>query len=90
MELFGSGGLQEGGFVTASNGTISVVHNAPHHNAAKLYFELSSLERRADGLEQSLGIGEPQARCPKGSYPGDLLPEEGVSYQETYIEKSTC
>src|SRR5262249_27853562 len=37
VELFGSAGLQEGGFVTASNGTISVVKNTPHPNAVKVY-----------------------------------------------------
>ena len=35
LALFGSGALQGGGFVTASNGTISVVRNAPHQNAVK-------------------------------------------------------
>src|SRR5262249_57348067 len=47
VELFGSAGLQEGGFVTASNGTISVVKNTPHPNAVKVYLNyLLSNERQ--------------------------------------------
>ena len=71
VELFGSAGLQEGGFVTASNGTISVVKNAPHPNAAKLYLNYLLSNEGQVGLEQSLGLGEPQTRRPTGSYPGD-------------------
>jgi iron(III) transport system substrate-binding protein len=87
VELFGSAALQEGGFVTASNGTISVVKNTPHPNAAKLYLNhLLSNEGQAAWSKAS-GLASLRRDVPRDHIPEILLPQEGVSYQETYREK---
>ncbi len=39
IELYGSAALQEGGTISASNGTFMVPRNIPHSNAAKVYLD---------------------------------------------------
>ena len=87
VELFGSAGLQEGGFVTASNGTISVVKNAPHPNAAKLYLNYLLSNEGQAAWSKASGLASLRRDVPRDHIPEILLPQEGVSYQETYREK---
>jgi iron(III) transport system substrate-binding protein len=87
VELFGSAGLQEGGFVTASNGTISVVTNAPHPNAAKLYLNYVLSSEGQAAWSKASGLASLRRDVPGDHIPEILLPKEGVSYQETYREK---
>ena len=87
VELFGSAGLQEGGFVTASNGTISVVKNAPHPNAAKLYLNYLLSNEGQVAWSKASGLASLRRDVPRDHIPEILLPQEGVSYQETYREK---
>jgi iron(III) transport system substrate-binding protein len=87
VELFGSAGLQEGGFVTASNGTISVVKNTPHPNAAKLYLNYLLSNEGQVAWSKASGLASLRRDVPRDHIPEILLPQEGVSYQETYREK---
>jgi iron(III) transport system substrate-binding protein len=87
VELFGSAGLQEGGFVTASNGTISVVKNAPHPNAAKVYLNYLLSNEGQVAWSKASGLASLRRDVPRDHIPEILLPQEGVSYQETYREK---
>ena len=87
VELFGSAGLQEGGFVTASNGTISVVNNAPHSSAAKVYLNYLLSNEGQMTWSKASGLASLRRDVPRDHIPGILLPQEGVSYQETYREK---
>jgi len=87
VELFGSAGLQEGGFVTASNGTISVVKNAPHPNAAKVYLNYLLSNEGQVAWSKASGLASRRRDVPRDHIPEILLPQEGVSYQETYREK---
>jgi iron(III) transport system substrate-binding protein len=87
VELFGSAGLQEGGFVTASNGTISVVRNAPHANAAKVYLNYLLSKEGQMAWSKASGLASLRRDVPRDHIPEILLPQEGVSYQETYREK---
>ena len=87
MELFGSAGLQEGGFVTASNATISAVRNAPHPNAAKLYLNYLLSNEGQMAWSKASGLASLRRDVPRDHIPEILLPQEGVSYQETYREK---
>jgi iron(III) transport system substrate-binding protein len=87
VELFGSAGLQEGGFVTASNGTISVVKNTPHPNAAKAYLNYLLSNEGQVAWSKASGLASLRRDVPRDHIPEILLPQEGVSYQETYREK---
>jgi len=87
VELFGSAGLQEGGFVTASNGTISVVKNAPHPNAAKVYLNYLLSNEGQVAWSKASGLASLRRDVPRDHIPEILLPQEGASYQETYREK---
>jgi len=87
VELFGSAGLQEGGFVTASNGTISVVKNTPHPNAVKVYLNYLLSNEGQVVWSKASGLASLRRDVPKDHIPEILLPQEGVSYQETYREK---
>jgi iron(III) transport system substrate-binding protein len=87
VELFGSAALQEGGFVTASNGTISVVKNTPHANAAKLYLNYLLSNEGQVAWSKASGLASLRRDVPRDHIPEILLPQEGVSYQETYREK---
>ena len=87
VELFGSAGLQEGGFVTASNGTISVVKNTPHSSAAKLYLNYLLSNEGQVTWSKASGLASLRRDVPRDHIPEILLPQEGISYQETYREK---
>ena len=87
LALFGSGAMQGGGFVTASNGTISVVRNAPHQNAVKVYVDyLLSREGQTTWTKAS-GLASLRTDVPKDHIPEVLVPDPGVAYQETHLEK---
>ena len=79
--------FHKGGFVTASNGTISVVKNAPHPNAAKLYLNYLLSNEGQVAWSKASGLASLRRDVPRDHIPEILLPQEGVSYQETYREK---
>jgi iron(III) transport system substrate-binding protein len=87
LALFGSGAFPGGGFVTASNGTFTVVRNAPHQNAIKVFIDY--LLSREGQISWSKASGLPSLRTdvPKDHIPEVLVPDEGVKYQETHLEK---
>lgn len=86
IELVGSAGLQEGGFVTASNGTIMVPRNPPHPNAAKLYLDYLLSREGQLAWSKASGLASLRLDVPKDHIPEILVPKEGVKYQENYIE----
>ncbi|HEY3302825.1 MAG TPA: extracellular solute-binding protein [Candidatus Binatia bacterium] len=87
LELFGGAGLQEGGSVTASNGTVSVVRNAPHPNATKVYVDYLLSKEGQTAWSQASGLASLRSDVPRDHIPEILLPQEGVTYQETHREK---
>ena len=73
--------------MTASNGTISVVRNAPHQNAVKVYVDyLLSREGQTTWTKAS-GLASLRTDVPKDHIPEVLVPDPGVAYQETHLEK---
>lgn len=87
IDMFGSAALKEGGFVTASNGTISVVRDLPHVNAAKVYLDwLFSQEGQALWSKAS-GLASLRRDVPRDHIPDLLVPKEGVQYQENFAER---
>jgi len=87
LALFGSGALQSGGFVTASNGTITVVRNAPHQNAIKVYIDYLLSREGQISWSKASGLSSLRTDVPKDHIPEVLVPDEGVNYQETHLEK---
>ena len=87
LALFGSGAMQGGGFVTASNGTISVVRNAPHQNAVKVYVDYLLSREGQTTWSKASGLASLRTDVPKDHIPDVLVPDEGVTYQETHLEK---
>ena len=87
LALFGSGALQSGGFVTASNGTVTVVRNAPHQNAIKVYIDYLLSREGQTAWTKASGLASLRTDVPKDHIPEVLVPDEGVNYQETHLEK---
>jgi iron(III) transport system substrate-binding protein len=87
LALFGSGALEGGGFVTASNGTITVVRNAPHQNAIKVYIDYLLSREGQTAWSKATGLASLRSDVPKDHIPEVLVPDEGVTYQETHLEK---
>lgn len=86
IELVGSAGLQEGGFVTASNGTIMVPYNAPRPNAAKLYLDYLLSKEGQLAWSKATGLASYRLDVPKDHIPEVLVPKENVKYQDNYKE----
>ena len=87
LALFGSGAMQGDGFVTASNGTITVVRNAPHQNAVKVYIDYLLSREGQTVWSKASGLASLRTDVPKDHIPEVLVPDEGVKYQETHLEK---
>jgi iron(III) transport system substrate-binding protein len=87
LEMFGSGALQGGGFVTASNGTITVVRNAPHQNAIKVYIDYLLSREGQINWSKASGLASLRTDVPKDHIPEVLVPDDGVKYQETHLER---
>ncbi|HSE87412.1 MAG TPA: extracellular solute-binding protein [Candidatus Binatia bacterium] len=87
LALFGSGAMQSDGFVTASNGTMTVVRNAPHQNAIKVYIDYLLSREGQISWSKASGLASLRTDVPKDHIPEVLVPDEGVKYQETHLEK---
>jgi iron(III) transport system substrate-binding protein len=87
LALFGSGAMQGDGFVTASNGTITVVRNAPHQNAVKVYIDYLLSREGQISWSKASGLASLRTDVPKDHIPEVLVPDEGIKYQETHLEK---
>jgi iron(III) transport system substrate-binding protein len=87
LALFGSGAMQSDGFVTASNGTITVVRNAPHQNAVKVYIDYLLSRDGQISWSKASGLSSLRTDVPKDHIPEVLVPDGGVKYQETHLEK---
>lgn len=79
--------LAEGTYITAGNGTLVVVRDPPHPNATKVY--LDYLLSKDGQLEWSKGVGFPSLRrdVPVDHLVRQLVPKEGVDYQENHAER---
>jgi iron(III) transport system substrate-binding protein len=87
IELFGSAALREGGFVVASNGTVVVLKNAPHPNAAKLYLDYLLSREGQINWSKASGLTSLRLDVPRDHIPEVLVPKDGVKYLEVYREQ---
>ncbi len=88
LAMFGSGAMQSGGFVTASDGTLAVVSNAPHQNATKVYIDYLLSQEGQTAWSKASGLASLRTDVAKDHIPEVLVPKEGVKYQETGLEKN--
>ena len=86
IELFGSAALQEGGVISASNGTVMVPRNAPHPNAAKVYLDYLFSREGQHVWSKATGLTSRRLDVPSDHIPEVLVPKEGVKYLEDYKE----
>lgn len=87
LEIFPGEGLQEGGFVTASNATITAVNNAPHPNAIKVYLNFVLSQEGQRGWSKAAGLASRRSDVPTDHIPASIAPKEGVQYQENHLER---
>ncbi len=87
LALFGSGALQGGGFVVASDGTLTVVRNAPHQNAIKVYLDYLLSHEGQTAWSKASGLTSLRTDVTRDHIPEVLVPKEGVKYQENGLEK---
>jgi iron(III) transport system substrate-binding protein len=87
IALVGADRLEEGSFVTAGWGSVSVMNRAPHPNAAKVY--LNWLLSREGQTDWSVASGSPSRRLdvPTNHVSEYLVVKPGVPYVETYKQK---
>jgi iron(III) transport system substrate-binding protein len=86
IELFGSAALQEGGVISASNGTVMVPRNVPHPNAAKVYLDYLFSREGQHVWSKATGLTSRRLDVPSDHIPEVLVPKEGVKYLEDYKE----
>jgi iron(III) transport system substrate-binding protein len=86
IELFGSAALEEGGVISASNGTLMVPRNGPHPNAAKVYVDYLLSREGQQAWSKATGLTSRRLDVSHDHIPDVLVPKEGVKYLEDYKE----
>jgi ABC-type Fe3+ transport system substrate-binding protein len=86
IELFGSAALEEGGVLSASNGTVVVARNAPRPNAVKVYLDYLLSREGQTIWSKASGLTSRRLDVPHDHIPEVLVPKEGVKYLEDYKE----
>ena len=86
IELFGSAALQEGGVISASNGTVMVPRNIPHSNAVKVYLDHLFSRDGQHAWSKATGLTSRRRDVPNDHIPEVLVPKEGAKYLEDYKE----
>lgn len=86
IDLFGSAALQEGGVISASNGTVMVPRNAPHSNAVKVYLDYLFSREGQHAWSKATGLTSRRRDVPNDHIPEVLVPKESAKYLEDYKE----
>jgi iron(III) transport system substrate-binding protein len=86
VELFGSAALEEGGVISASNGTVMVPRNAPHSNSVKVYLDYLFSREGQHAWSKATGLTSRRRDVPSDHIPDVLVPKEGVTYLADYKE----
>jgi ABC-type Fe3+ transport system substrate-binding protein len=64
-----------------------VVRNAPHQNAVKVYIDYLLSREGQTAWSRASGLSSLRTDVSKDHIPDVLVPDEGVKYQETHLEK---
>jgi iron(III) transport system substrate-binding protein len=87
LELYPGEALREGSFVTSSNGTVSVVRDAPHPNAVKVYLDWLLSKEGQTAWSVAVGVPSRRTDVPTDHLEPFVVPQPGVQYQENYKEQ---
>jgi iron(III) transport system substrate-binding protein len=79
--------LAEGTWVTAGLGTVGVVKQAPHPNAAKVYIDYLLSREGQLALSKAVGLASLRLDVPDDHVEPIFVPKPGVTYQENYKAK---
>ncbi len=86
IDLAGSAALQEGGMISASNGSFMVPRNIPHPNAVKVYLDYLLSQEGQYAWSKATGLTSRRRDVPNDHIPAVLVPKEGVKYMADYKE----
>jgi iron(III) transport system substrate-binding protein len=86
VELFGSAALEEGGVISASNGTVMVPRGAPRPDALKVYLDYLLSQEGQLAWSKATGLTSRRLDVPSDHIPDVLVPKEGVKYLPDYKE----
>jgi ABC-type Fe3+ transport system substrate-binding protein len=86
VEPFGSAALQEGGVISASNGTVMVPRDAPRPNALKVYLDYLLSREGQLVWSKATGLTSRRLDVPHDHIPEVFVPKAGVKYLEDYKE----
>ncbi len=79
--------MREGGYITAGNGAVSVVRNAPHPNAVALYLDYLLSRDGQLAWSKAAGFASRRRDVPTDHVLELLVPKEGVTYQLNHAEQ---
>jgi iron(III) transport system substrate-binding protein len=86
IRLFDATALREGSYLTAGNGSLVVVKNAPHPNALKVYLDWLLSPDGQLAWSRSSGFASLRRDVPSDHVAPLLIPREGVQYRELHRE----
>ena len=79
--------LKEGTYITAGNGSLVIVRNAPHPNALRVYVDyLLSLEGQLE-WSKAAGFASLRGDVPKDHVQDILVPKENMAYRDISIRR---
>jgi iron(III) transport system substrate-binding protein len=87
VEIYSGEALQEGSFLSASNGSVTVATQPPHPNAVKVYLDWLLSQDGQTAWSQAAGVPSRRRDVSHDHLPEFLVPKEGVPYQENYKER---
>lgn len=86
IEMVDTSALREGGAITTSGG-FTIMKNAPHPNAIKVYLDYMLSKEGQAIWSSALKVPSLRKDVPADDVPAILIPKEGVTYQRTFDDK---
>jgi iron(III) transport system substrate-binding protein len=87
IELYSGEALQEGSYLSASNGSASVAVKPPHANAVKVYLDYLLSQDGQTAWSKAAGVPSRRRDVAHDHLADFLVPKDGVQYQEGYKER---
>lgn len=86
IELLPAEALREGSYLTSGIASISVLDQAPHPNAVKVFLNWFLSKEAQTGFSKAAGYTSRRLDVPRDHLPQHLIPREGTTMQENYKE----
>jgi iron(III) transport system substrate-binding protein len=87
IDLLPAENLAEGTYVTPGYGAISLLKNAPHPNAAKVYLNFLIAAKTQEQFDKASLFASRRRDVPRDQVPSHMVPKEGVEYHREYQER---